>query len=54
MPGVYNIKDFPMSSITAAQMMPVGYYNLVIELFDDNNRKKSQLVARFIGENHRV
>jgi Protein of unknown function (DUF1091) len=53
-PGAYYVKDFPMTAFTAAPLIPVGYYYMVIEMYDDNDRKKSQLVAKFIGENHRV
>jgi Protein of unknown function (DUF1091) len=54
LPGVYYVKAFPMSDLTIAQFIPVGYYNMILEIFDDNDRKKSQLVARFVGENHRT
>jgi Protein of unknown function (DUF1091) len=52
-PGVYYVKGFPMSAFTAAPLIPVGYYFMVVEVFDDNDRKKSQLVAKFLTENHR-
>jgi Protein of unknown function (DUF1091) len=54
LPGVYYVKAFPMSAITFAQFVPVAHYNMIIEIFDDNDRKKSQLVARFLAENHRI